>query len=855
MVLSAPLCVCANTLLISPAPKAELTLSTAEEFIAFAESCRLDSYSAGLTVRLTADIDLSGEEFSGVPIFGGSFYGDGHTVTVDITCDGSHVGLFRTLTASALVTDLTVTGTITPQGSRNFVGGIAGENAGTVTGCSFNGTLSGSDRVGGIVGENTGTVTRCTASGQIHGIHFIGGIAGRNSGAVTDCENRAEVNTTPQQNTVKLEDITIDSITGAESAATVTDIGGIVGSSSGTVALCTNYAAVGYRLMGYNIGGIAGSQSGWLNGCWNFGTISGRKEVGGIAGQLEPVTLIDYSVDTLQILQKQIEVLGTLVDQMSENAKSNTAYITRLIGSLQSDVLSIRAAADSLSDMVASGNLDLAALSSVLDTISSKLSNAASTLEKLLSAVQNTTSDLTRDLEAIALQMDVIEQTLSTGGENLGGSLTDASDADTLADRTAKISMCWNYGSITADLNAGGIVGAMSPENDLDPEEDIAVYGDRSMNIQGSLRAVVDGCENRGSVSVRKQNGGGIAGFMGLGLVKSSLNAASVSGGDYVGGIAGMSYGYLRLCSAKCDLTGDSQVGGIAGLATTVSDCRAMVQLSAREYLGAIAGQDSGWGEIMANYYLCPDADPGAIDGVSYAGRGQSLPAEAFLQLPDLAKLFRTVTASFVYEDGTVVPVSVTPGQDLLPEQIPAVPEKSGYTGYWEGLTSLALPFDVTYRAAYTPLTTVLAAGDSLLVEGTFSPTAAIRIDSVSQLPALADNQRLLVQSNIHVTGAEKNLTLRIRLPQDCNADRLSLLVRSGNDWQEADFTADGSWLVFSAHGPDVAYLLAETESIPLAMLILPAAAAAVVIAAAVAVIRKKRKTKAKAAEETETTA
>ncbi len=844
IILSSPLSVCAAPLLIAPAPNREITITTAEEFLTFAENCRLDSYSEGLSVRLAADIDLTQSEFSGVPIFCGSFYGDGHAIALSLTCEGSRVGLFRTLTASASVSNLTVTGTVAPQGSRDLVGGIAGHNAGSITGCYFDGTLSGSDYAGGIAGENTGTIFSCAVAGQIHGAHFIGGIAGRNAGTIFGCENRAQINTTAQQNTVNLEDITLDTITGAESAATVTDIGGIAGGSSGEIENCVNYADVGYRLMGYNIGGIAGSHSGWLTVCRNFGAISGRKEVGGIVGQLEPVTLIDYAVDTLQLLQQQMDILGGLIDQMAANTKSNTAYVTRLIGSLQSDVEAIRKAAKELSGLASSGNLDLGAVSAALDTISSRLTGAASTLEKLLGAVEATASDLTRDLEAISMQMDVIRQTLNTGEENLGGSFSDASDSDTEADRTAKITLCRNYGSITADLNAGGIAGAIAPENDLDPEEDITFFGEYSLNIQGSVRAVVASCENRGSVSARKQNAGGIAGFMGLGLVRGSINAASVSGGDYVGGIAGMSYGYLRGCSAKCSLTGDRQVGGIAGLGMTLSDCRAMVQLSAREFLGAIAGQDSGRGEITGNFYLIPDTDPGAIDGVSYEGKAQSLPVDQFLELSELADLFHTVTASFVYEDGTVIPVSVTPGQDLLPEQIPAVAEKPGFTGYWEGLSSLELPFDTTYRAAYTPLATVLAAGDNLLIEGTFSPTATITVDSAANLPPLEDNRQPLQQAHVHVTGAEEHLTLRFRLPQDCDREHLLLLVEDSGQWLEHPFTLDGSWLVFSAQGPDVSYLLTESEAFSPAVLLLGGAAAAIVIVSAVLLLRKKRKPK-----------
>ena len=57
-----------------------LSIATVEEFLAFVENCRLDSYSRGLTVELEADIDLTRVDFSGIPIFCGSFEGRGYSI-------------------------------------------------------------------------------------------------------------------------------------------------------------------------------------------------------------------------------------------------------------------------------------------------------------------------------------------------------------------------------------------------------------------------------------------------------------------------------------------------------------------------------------------------------------------------------------------------------------------------------------------------------------------------------------------------------------------------------------------------------------------------------------------------------
>jgi len=64
---------------------------------------------------------------------------------------------------------------------RNVGGGIVGDNKGTVSNCSFSGSLIG-PTVGGIVGSNCGTVTNShvtasISSGTIEEV-FLGGVIG-----------------------------------------------------------------------------------------------------------------------------------------------------------------------------------------------------------------------------------------------------------------------------------------------------------------------------------------------------------------------------------------------------------------------------------------------------------------------------------------------------------------------------------------------------------------------------------------------------------------------------------------------------------------------------------------------------
>ena len=104
----------------------------------------------------------------------------------------------------------------------------------------------------------------------------------------------------------------------------VNDVGGIAGLSSGIIQQCENSGAVGYDHTGYNIGGIAGRQSGILVLCENSGNIKGRKDVGGVTGQMEPFLMIQYNQDTFDRVGEQIDQISDTTDAMTESIHSTT---------------------------------------------------------------------------------------------------------------------------------------------------------------------------------------------------------------------------------------------------------------------------------------------------------------------------------------------------------------------------------------------------------------------------------------------------------------------------------------------------------------------------------------------------
>ena len=652
-----------------------------------------------MTVHLESDLDFSEVEFTSVPIFCGTFNGNGHKISgLQLNVDGSNQGLFRYLTAEAFVRDLRLEGELSPKGSGGVVGALAGRNEASVVNCAFFGTVEGIDVVGGLVGINgvTGIIENCTVGGTVSGSHFVGGIAGENHGVIRSCVNEARINATAVENRVALSEITVESLTASESGATATDIGGIAGNSSGVIRSCENKGTVGYRNMGYNIGGVAGTQSGYLVDCVNNGDVYGRKEVGGIVGHMEPFSELEYSRDALQILEGQLNTLSSMTSQVSSKAVANANSITSEVDQLRGHT---ETAMDAVNVLKPGSGADPDSIVAAQSALSSSINGITGSMNHISSAAGETASGLSRDMQAISGQINAMSNTLKQAGSNMGGSFTDISDDDTPKDTGGKVASSVNLGAVFGDMNIGGIAGAMAMENDLDAQEDWSVAGDESMNLSGEIRAVVSNCENKGVVSGSKTHIGGVVGWQYMGLVKECMNVGAVeaSAADYVGGISGRSNGYIRVCDSKCTLYGDAYVGGIAGAAGIVTECRSMVEIyDARECVGAILGvsESSDTEEelpIRENYYLVTELDMGAIDGISYAGQAEPKVMEDFVALEDISTSFQTVTLRFVFETGQPVELTVPLGSSVAEKDIPQIPEKAGYVSQWDGLADVDL--------------------------------------------------------------------------------------------------------------------------------------------------------------------
>lgn len=164
-------------------------IGTAEAFAAM---------EPGGNYQLTADIIVTAPYASD---FSGTFDGNGHTVTLEITAKTNYVGLFKTLAGGAVVKNVITAGSI--SGKVNNVGGIAGTADGNVTieNCKNTASIKGGKGAGGILGYSEPgsgfvTISSCANMGSVSGTRKqVGGIAGNVVGThiIRNCYNQGDI--------------------------------------------------------------------------------------------------------------------------------------------------------------------------------------------------------------------------------------------------------------------------------------------------------------------------------------------------------------------------------------------------------------------------------------------------------------------------------------------------------------------------------------------------------------------------------------------------------------------------------------------------------------------------------------
>jgi hypothetical protein len=206
-------------------------------------------------------------------LFTGTFDGQGYEIRDLFSSrpDEMYVGLFGAVGEGGIVQNIgVVNADMTGYGA---VGGLAGDNEGTVINSYSTGNVTGSEDsagIGGLVGANLGTVSDSYSTGSVTGDTWVGGLVGWNEASpVSNSYSTGSVNG-------------------------VLGVGGLVGASSGIVR---NSYSTGSVTGDVNVGGLVGENTATVRNSYSTGSVSGNDDFGGLVGD-NRATVSDSFWDT-----------------------------------------------------------------------------------------------------------------------------------------------------------------------------------------------------------------------------------------------------------------------------------------------------------------------------------------------------------------------------------------------------------------------------------------------------------------------------------------------------------------------------------------------------------------------------
>jgi len=257
-----------------------------------------------LTKYLSEDGNDNGQGWIPILHFHGSFDGKGYKISgLWINRPSKHdIGLFLQALEGTVIKNLGVEIDNSKGGVKGneFVGGLVGLLNGTISNCHVTGNVSGSKIVGGLVGSNgkESTIRDSYTTGNIMGNgDYVGGLIGQNFGTVIGSYATGSV--IGGNNNV-------GGLVGLNASGTISDsyatgnvtggncVGGLVASNGSEVpkiGRISNCYATGNISGNQIVGGIVGINSGEISSSYAIGNVSGNNianivntAVGGLAG-------------------------------------------------------------------------------------------------------------------------------------------------------------------------------------------------------------------------------------------------------------------------------------------------------------------------------------------------------------------------------------------------------------------------------------------------------------------------------------------------------------------------------------------------------------------------------------------
>lgn len=549
--------------------------------------------------------------------------------------------------------------------------------------------------------------------------------------------------------------------------------------------------------------------------------------------------LKQWLADRYRKLEEMVSLGETLKEDLLYLALNLPADLAEGIETFDEDFDELHAESVNLTDAIRS-NRDQ--VKEDLDSMDGEMTTQMDVLSDDMDALSDDLKDSKNRIRAqknqIEDQIDQMRNTISDGIDRAREEkdlYEDVSDLESGNLEEGTVNGCSNQGTVSADYQAGGIAGIIGMETGLDPEQDLDVEEERTLNMTRNIKAIVFACRNQGSVTVKNDYTGGIVGKANSGALIRNQNYGDIMAqdGNYAGGITGSSAYVLRGNYNMCTVGGNDYVGGIAGWGTDILNNYSMVSLAGEEgeWKGSIAGSTDEEGVIQGNFYV--EQGLGAIDGITYEGQAEGLSYEDFCGLEQMPGEFGLLTVTFMVEDRVIKTITCSYGSAVPEGEIPMVPQKDGYYYQWEEKDLSCITGNEKVHAIYKAWNTTIASSEdkmpALLAEANFYPGTKLILEEEVKAETAEDRAGLLeslgettVPEGFRIAGKYRYSIIQpegASLPEEITVHVLAG-ERAGSaqagfleqgEIRIADSRRDGDYLVFAMSGPG-SFVVLEPE-------------------------------------------
>ncbi len=541
-----------------------------------------------------------------------------------------------------------------------------------------------------------------------------------------------------------------------------------------------------------------------------------------------------YQQDMRDYLQTISSIALTAGEKMSEEAR---ARLQTAIGSVENAMDALESAGGEVKSLFDTVNgmpdLQMPRLGSDyrsrVGSLNANLQGLSENMGRLNEEMSATNDVMLEDLSKINDQFSMIMRLYTDAIDGVldmdySTVYEDNSQEDAESSTDATIADCTNRGTVRGDLNVSGIAGTMAIEYDFDLEGNVTGIENARLNSTFLTKCVLRHNINDGSVTAQKSYAGGIVGLQEMGTILRCENYGRISStaGNYVGGIAGQSLSYITNGYAKCTVSGEEYVAGIAGSGSGMEHCCAMVRVQdASAYYGAIAGDMDNSGTVAGNYFVSDEI--AGIDRISYSGKAEPVSYEELLEMEGLPGRFQMMSVVF-YADGEEVKRLLCPYKsDVSPQLYPDIPAKEGFYADWDIREIPGILYDEDVTAEYVRYLTTLASAQTrgngqsvLLVDGMFKQEAELLVDggdlagndavNAETVKYRADDIPLNnVKEYWHITiPADENEQHQLRYQAPLGqTEGVVLYTKQNGMWRKADTGLMGIYHLFTVEGTE----------------------------------------------------